>query len=118
MANLRYIIGKANKLTLKTKRVIIMEKSKAIVSFVYYSVVSHLNKITEGIEGDFVPHNLPLFQMGVDRNGELVAFTKNQNGGVLCVHHSLNRGYYWESVDYDVDNALSEELENAFSNLN
>lgn len=94
-----------------------MEKAKAIVSFVYYSVVSHLNKITEGITGDFVPDSLPLFQIGIDRNGEVVAFAKDQTGGVLFVHYSQNRGYYWETVDYEVDNVLSEELEDAFSKL-
>ena len=85
---------------------------KAIVSF-----VSYFNKISEGIVGDFVPCDLPLFQAGFDGNGEVIAFTKNQIGGVLCVRHSLNRGYYWESVGFAVDNALSEELENAFSKL-
>lgn len=85
---------------------------KAIVSF-----VSFFNKISGGVEGDFVPHDLPLFQIGVDGNGEVIAFTKNKIGGVLCVRYSLKQGYYWESVGYEVDNVLSEELEDAFSKL-
>jgi hypothetical protein len=79
---------------------------KAIVLF-----VSFFNKINRGING-----KLPLFHAGFDGNGEVVAFTKNQHGGVLSVRHSPKKGYYWVSVGYTVDETLEEALENAFSN--